>query len=59
MITPEHMKIHATDKFIFGSTFVELILDRIDFIGINLIRIDFEINWFIFGSFVKNDFNKK
>ena len=28
---------------VFGSTFVELILDRIDFIRIDLIRINFEV----------------
>ena len=28
---------------VFGSAFVELILDRIDFVGINLVRIDFEV----------------
>ena len=28
---------------VFGSAFVELILDIIDFVGIDLIRIDFEI----------------
>ena len=28
---------------VFGSTFVELILDRIDFVEIDLVRIDFEV----------------
>ena len=28
---------------VFGSTFVELILDRIDFVGIDLVIIDFEV----------------
>ena len=28
---------------VFGSAFVELILDRIDFVRINLVRIDFEV----------------
>ena len=33
----------VSTKCVFDSTFVKLILDRIDFIGIDLIRIDFEI----------------
>ena len=28
---------------VFGSTFIKLILDRIDFVVINLVRIDFEV----------------
>ena len=28
----------------FGFTFIELILDIIDFVEINLVRIDFEVN---------------
>ena len=40
---------------VFGFTFVELILDRIDFDRIDLIRIDFEVKWFIFGSSSKSD----
>ena len=43
----------------FGSTFVEFILDRIDFINIDLIRIDFEVKWFMFGSSSKSDSNRK
>ena len=43
----------------FGCTFVELILDKIDFIGINLVRIDFEVKLFIFGSSSKSNSNKK
>ena len=39
----------------FGSIFVELILDRIDFVGIDLGRIDFEVKWFMFGNFSKSD----
>ena len=27
----------------FGPAFVELILDRIDFVGIDLVRINFEV----------------
>ena len=43
----------------FDSIFVELILDRIDFIGINLVRIDFEKKRFMFSSFSKSDYNIK
>ena len=39
----------------FGSAFTELILNRIDFVRINLIRIDLEVKWFMFGSFFKSD----
>ena len=44
----------------FGSTFVELILNRIDFVGIDLVgidlvRIDFEVKWFMFGRISKSD----
>ena len=38
----------------FDFTFVELILDRIDFVG-----IDFEIKWFMFDSSSKNDYGRK
>ena len=34
--------------YVFGSAFVKLILDRIDFIKIDLVRIDFEIKLFIY-----------
>ena len=43
----------------FGFAFVELILDRIDFDRIDLIRIDFEVKWFIFGSSSKSDSDRK
>ena len=43
----------------FGFTFVELILDRIDFIKIDLVRIDLEVKWFMFGNTSKNDFDRK
>ena len=39
----------------FGSNFIELILDRINFVVIDLVRIDFEVKWFIFGSSSKSD----
>ena len=39
----------------FGSIFIELILDRINFIGIDLVKIDFEVKWFIFKNFSKSD----
>ena len=44
---------------VFGSNFVELILDRIDFIEIDLVRIDFEEKWFLFGTSSKSDSDKK
>ena len=44
---------------VFGFTFVELILDRIDFVGIDLVKIDFEIKLFIFCSFSKSNSNRK
>ena len=47
------------NMYVFGSTFIELILDRIDFVIIDLVRIDFEVKWFMFGSFSKNDPDKK
>ena len=34
----------------FGSTFVELILDRID-----LVKIDFKVMWFMFSNSPKSD----
>ena len=34
--------------------FIKMILDIIDFIKIDLVRIDFEIKLFIFDSFFKN-----
>ena len=43
----------------FGSGFVELILDRIDLIGIDLVRIDFEVKWFMFGSSSKSNSDRK
>ena len=44
---------------VFGSTFVELILTRIDFVEINLVRIDFEVKWFMFDSSSKSNFDRK
>ena len=29
---------------VFGSAFIELILDKIDLVRIDLVRIDFEVN---------------
>ena len=43
----------------FSCTFVKLILDKIDFIEIDLVKIDFEVKLFIFGSSSKSDSNKK
>ena len=43
----------------FNSTYVELILDRINFVEIDLIRIDFDVKWFIFGSSSKSDYDIK
>ena len=37
-----------TPYSMFGSTFIELIIDRVDFVKIDLVRIDFEIKWFIY-----------
>ena len=48
--------------FIFGVfeiAFIELILDRIDVVGIDLVIIDFEVKWFIFSNFSKKDFEIK
>ena len=44
---------------VFGSIFIELIIGRIDFVGINLARIDFEVKWFMFDSLSKSDFDIK
>ena len=44
---------------VFGSTFVKLILDIINFVEIDLIRINFEIKWFIFDSSFKSIYNRK
>ena len=38
-----HRETQLSTKCVFGSAFVELILDRIDFVRIDLGRIDFEI----------------
>ena len=43
----------------FGSAFIELILDKIDFVEIDLVRIDFEIKWFMFDNSSKSDSDKK
>ena len=43
----------------FSSAYVELILGRINSVKINLIRIDFEIKWFIFDSSSKNNYDIK
>ena len=43
----------------FGFTFVELILDIIDFDGIDLVIIDFEVKWFMFGSTFRSDSDRK
>ena len=45
--------------YVFGSAFIELILDIIDFIKIDLVRIDFEIKLFIFGNSFKSDSDRK
>ena len=42
-----------------SSAFVELILDEIDFVRIDLIKIDFKVKWFIFCSSFKSDSDKK
>ena len=39
--------------------FIKMILDIIDFIKIDLVRIDFEIKLFIFDSFFKNNLDRK
>ena len=39
--------------------FVELILGRINSVRINLVRTDFEIQWFMFGSSSKSDSDRK
>ena len=40
--------------------FVEfIILDRINFIGIDLVKINFEIKLFMFSNFSKSNFDKK
>ena len=41
-----HMLIYS----VFGSAYVELIL-----YGINFVRINFEVKWFIFGSSSRSD----
>ena len=46
-------------KCVFGSVFVELILNRIDFIKIDLIRINFEAKLFMFSSSSKSDSDRK
>ena len=46
-------------KCVFGSAFVELILDKIDFSIIDLVRINFEIKWFMFVSTSKSDSDRK
>ena len=33
----------AVTKYVFGSTFIKLILNRVDFIEIDLVRIYFEV----------------
>ena len=43
----------------FGSIFVKLILDTIDFSGIDLARINFEIKWFMFDNTSKSDSDRK
>ena len=43
----------------FGSAFVKLILDIIDFVEIDLVRIDFKAKWFMFGYSIKIDSNRK
>ena len=43
----------------FGFIFVKLILNRINFVEIDLVRIDFEIKWFMFSSSSKSDSDKK
>ena len=43
------------NQCVFGYVFVELILDRIDFSRIDLVRINIEIKWFMFGSTSKSD----
>ena len=43
----------------FGFIFVELILDKIDFVIIDLVRINFEVKLFMFGSFSKSDYEIK
>ena len=44
---------------VFDSVFVKLILDRIDFVRIYLVRNDFEVKWFMFGNSSKGDFDRK
>ena len=46
-------------KCVFGSTFIELILDIIDFSKIDLARINSEIKWFMFDNISKSDFDRK
>ena len=45
--------------YVFGSAFVKLILDRIDFIKIDLVRIDFEIKLFMFSNSSKSNSDRK
>ena len=44
---------------VVGSAFIELILHKIDFDGINLVRINFEAKLFMFNSLSKSDYDKK
>ena len=43
----------------FSSVFIVLILERINFIGIDLIRINFKIKWFMFNNSFKSNFDRK
>ena len=40
---------------VFGSWFIKLILERINFVRIDLIKIDFKAKQFIFGISFKSD----
>ena len=44
---------------VFSFTFIELILNRIDFVEIDLVRITFEVKQFMFDSFSNSDSDKK
>ena len=44
---------------VLSSTFVKLILDRNNFIEINLVKINFEEKWFIFDNSSKSDSDRK
>ena len=36
----------------FDFDFIELIMDRIDFVEIDLVKINFKVKWFMLGNLI-------